>query len=54
MYLWRNTPDYEMLSRVFRKTNRYEIKYLSDSVATIRVILRNPELCDGFKKILNK
>ncbi len=54
MELWRKVPENEALSDLFSKENLYEIKYLSDVVAVLGVMLRNPELCDQFKNILGK
>jgi hypothetical protein len=54
MELWRKVPKNKALSDLFSKENLYEIKYLSDLVATIGVILRNPELCDQFKNVMSK
>jgi DNA-binding transcriptional ArsR family regulator len=53
MELWRKTPNNEALSGVFREADLWEINYLSDLVATIGVMLRDPELCDSFKEILS-
>ncbi|MFW9986376.1 MAG: hypothetical protein ACFFDJ_07435 [Candidatus Odinarchaeota archaeon] len=54
MELWRKVPENKALSDLFSKENLYEIKYLSDLVAILGVMLRNPELCDQFKTILSK
>lgn len=53
MELWRKTPKNEALSGIFREADLWEINYLSDLVATIGVMLRDPELCDSFKEILS-
>ncbi len=54
MELWRKTPNNAALSDIFSKANLYEIKSLSDLVATIGIMLRNPELCEQIKTALNK
>ncbi len=54
MELWRKAPDNEAISKIFHEENLWEIKYLSDLVSTIGVMLRNPEMCDEIKKSLGK
>jgi DNA-binding transcriptional ArsR family regulator len=52
--LWRKTPDNEALSGIFREADLWEINYLSDMVATIGLLVRNPKLCENFKTLLSK
>ena len=54
MELYRKTPESEGISEIFSKENLYGIKYLGDLVATLGVLVRNPDLCDQFKKVLTK
>jgi hypothetical protein len=54
MELWRKAPENEAIFEIFREANLWDIKYLSDLVSTIGLILRNPELCEKFKKLLSK
>ncbi|MFX0170133.1 MAG: hypothetical protein ACFE89_12375 [Candidatus Hodarchaeota archaeon] len=54
MELWRKVPNNEALSAFFSEVNLYEIKYYSDLVATMGVILRKPEICNQIKKLLTK
>lgn len=54
MELYRKTPESEGISEIFSKEDLYGIKYLGDLVATLGVMLRNPELCEQFKKVLSK
>jgi len=54
MELWRKAPKNEAISKIFHEANLWEIKYLSDLASTIGVMLRNPSLCDNFKKLLSK
>lgn len=54
MELYRKTPEREGISEIFSKEDLYGIKYLGDMVATLGVMLRDPELCDQFKKVLSK
>jgi hypothetical protein len=54
MELWRKAPKNEAISQIFHEANLYEIKYLSNLVSMIGVMLRNPELCASFKRLFNK
>ncbi len=54
MDLYRKTPESKGISEIFSKEDLYGIKYLGDMVATLGVILRNPELCEKLKKALSK
>jgi len=54
MELYRKTPESEGISEIFSKEDLYGIKYLGDMIATLGVMLRNPELCEQFKKVLSK
>ncbi len=54
MELWRKVPKNEAISEIFHEANLWEIKTLSNLVSTFGVMLRNPELCDNFKKALGK
>jgi hypothetical protein len=54
MELWRKAPENEGISGIFREADLWEINYLSDLVATLGLMLRNPKLCDQFKAILSK
>ena len=54
MELWRKVPENAALSDLFSQENLYEIKYFSDLVATLGVILRKPELCEQIKTLFSK
>jgi len=54
MELYRKTPESEGISEIFSKEDLYGIKYLGDLIATLGVMVRNPDLCDQFKKVLTK
>lgn len=54
MELWRKVPENEGISGIFREADLWEINYLTDVVATIGLMLRNPKLCEQFKVILSK
>ncbi|MFX1299551.1 MAG: hypothetical protein ACFFAL_01935 [Promethearchaeota archaeon] len=54
MELYRKTPERKGISEIFSKEDLYGIKYLADMVSTLGVMLRNPELCEQFKKVLSK
>ena len=54
MELWRKAPNNEAISKIFHEENLWEIKYLSNLVSTIGVMLRNPEMCDELKNVLGK
>lgn len=54
MELWRKAPENKAIFEVFREANLWEIKDLSQLVSIIGLILRNPDLCEGFKKVLSK
>ncbi len=54
MELYRKTRERKAMADIISKENLYEIKYLTNLVATFGVMLRNPDLCDQFKKALSK
>lgn len=54
MELYRKTRERKAMADIFSKENLYEIKYLTNLVATLGLMLRNPELCEQFRKVLTK
>jgi len=54
MELYRKTPESEGISEIFSKEDLYGIKYLGELVATLGVMVRNPDLCNQLKKVLTK